>query len=252
MDKLVILGSEDAIPDMEHDTSHMLAITEKRGVLIDCSGSTFQKLAELNISYESISDVIITHYHPDHASGLPMLLMDMWLSGRSQELVIHGLEITINKAQAMMGLYEWESWPGMYPVNFNILPNENMYPLISEADLEIYASPGKHVIPSIGLLMKFINSSQSIVYSSDTEPCDSIITLAKGADVLIHEAAGEVKGHSSGYQAAEIAAKASVKNLYLIHYKREEEALNQMIIEGEKVFDGPINLATDYMEFLLS
>ena len=169
-----------------------------------------------------------------------MILMDMWLAGRSQELTIHGLAVTIEKIQAMMDLYEWGAWLGMYPVIFKTVPIRPMHSILSESDIEIISSPGHHVIPSIGLLMKFASSSQCISYSSDTEPCDSIINLAKGVDVLIHEAAGEVKGHSSGFQAAEIAATAGAKNLYLIHYQRGETMLDQMIAEGKKCLMAPL------------
>ena len=100
--------------------------------------------------------------------------------------------------------------------------------------------------------MNYINSAQSITYSSDTEPCESIIALAKDADVLIQEAAGEVKGHSSCIQAADTASKANVKNLYLIHYVRDDERLNMEILEAQKIFSGQINLTTDFMEFNLS
>ena len=252
MEKLVILGSSDAIPDMEHDTSHMLVISDNHQVLVDCSGSTFQKIEELEIPYEKITDIIITHFHPDHVSGLPMLLMDMWLSGRRSPLNIHGLDITINKINLMMDLYDWDIWPNMYQVNFNVVKNEEMYTVLQEEDLEIYASPVKHLIPTIGLRFEFKDSEQVITYSCDTEPCEAVVSLAMNSDVLIHEAAGELKGHTSISQAAEIASKAMVSNLYCIHYPRDDSYINSMIKEGKKYFDGQINLATDFMEFLLS
>ena len=251
MDKLIVLGSADAIPDMEHDTTHLLATTDNHCILIDCSGSTFQKLGAIEVPFESITDIIITHYHPDHVSGLPMLLMDMWLSGRKEMLRIHGLEITLNKIQAMMDLYDWNTWPGLYPVQFNVIPDKEMHPVLVESDLEIYASPTKHVIPSVGLRMNYINSAQSITYSSDTEPCEAVVNLAQDADVLIQETAGEVKGHSSCVQAADMAKKANAKNLYFIHYVRDEEKLNKEILEAQKIFSGPINLTADFMEFNL-
>ena len=46
-----------------------------------------------------------------------------------------------------------------------------------------------------------------MAYSCDTEPCDEVIRLSEGVDVLIHEATGESLGHSSARQAGEIAKK---------------------------------------------
>ena len=55
-------------------------------------------------------------------------------------------------------------------------------------------------------------------YSSDTQPCDNMVELARGVDVLIHEATGEKMGHSSPEQAGEIAQRAGAGQLLLIHY----------------------------------
>lgn len=66
---------------------------------------------------------------------------------------------------------------------------------------------------------------RKIVISGDTRPCDEMINFAKNADVLIHEATfnSELEdlsmdyGHTTAYQAAEIAKKANVERLVLTH-----------------------------------
>jgi ribonuclease Z len=62
------------------------------------------------------------------------------------------------------------------------------------------------------------NTGGSLVYSADTEPCDSLIRLAAAADLLLHEATGDDAGHSSPQEAAEVARQAGVGRLALIHY----------------------------------
>ena len=57
-------------------------------------------------------------------------------------------------------------------------------------------------------------------------PCPSLIALARGADVLIHEATflhrdaarAKADGHTTGVQAGEVAAQAGVKRLILCHF----------------------------------
>ena len=56
-----------------------------------------------------------------------------------------------------------------------------------------------------------------VVFGADTAPCDALVRLATDADVLIHEATGEGPGHSSALEAATIAARASVGQLFLTH-----------------------------------
>ena len=249
MGELIILGSANALPDLNHDTSHLLIVDEDRRVLVDCSGSPVQRLQEANVQLDRITDIIITHYHPDHVAGLPMLLMNMWLQGRENELNIHGLSITVEKIRTMMSLYDWEAWPGLYPVIFKIIADKEMHEVLNTPGLIIHSSPVKHLIPTIGLRFDFNKSSKSLAYSCDTEPCDAVIKLAKNVDILIHEAAGEGKGHSSAFQAAELAEKANANKLYLIHYPRDDSSLEKMKNDAHKKFRRKVYLTKDFMRF---
>ena len=62
--------------------------------------------------------MILTHFHPDHVSGLPSLLLDMWLMGRKDPLTIYGLAYTLERMEKLMEAYDWASWPGFFPVEF--------------------------------------------------------------------------------------------------------------------------------------
>jgi ribonuclease BN (tRNA processing enzyme) len=65
--------------------------------------------------------------------------------------------------------------------------------------------------------------------------------------VLIHEAAGATFGHSSAEQAGEIATKAEVGQLYLIHYPTGRFAKGDIAAEARKAFKGDVIVATDFM-----
>jgi ribonuclease Z len=93
------------------------------------------------------------------------------------------------------------------------------------------------------------STGRVVVYSSDTSPCDGLARLARGADVLIHESAGEFSGHSSARQAGLAAARAGVGKLYLIHYPALDADLSALLAEAQKEFAGPVELARDFGSF---
>jgi ribonuclease Z len=247
MGQIIILGSGYAVPEEGHDNTHLFIQQGDLGILVDCASNPVVQLRKGGLDLDRISDLILTHFHPDHVSGVPLLLMDLWLLGRKKPLHIYGLTHTIERTETMMKLYDWKKWPNFFPVTFNRLPEQEMSLIISRPDLKIYSSPVKHLIPTIGLRVEFIPEDKSAAYSSDTEPCQPVVRLAAKADILIHEATGASLGHSSPSQAATIARQAEARQLILIHYSVQKAA--ETLQSAERVFDGPIKLAEDFMKF---
>jgi ribonuclease Z len=105
----------------------------------------------------------------------------------------------------------------------------------------------RHLLPTMGLRVEFRQSQKSLAYSCDTEPCPQMVTLAAGVDVLIHEAAGDKRGHSSASQAAGVARDADVGSLYLIHYPVNGFDPGPMLEDAQKIYPGKIALAEDLM-----
>ncbi len=245
MSRITILGSSNSIPDEYHENTHFAVQTSKRTVLIDCSGNPILRLRQASIDFNQVTDLILTHFHPDHVSGVPLLLMDMWLMGRRRPLDVYGLHHTLDRIEGTMGFYDWGSWPDFFPVVFHRLPAREMTPVIENHELRIYASPVQHLIPTIGLRIEFTH--QVLAYSCDTEPCPQVVRLADKADLLIHEATGLSTGHSSPAQAGEIARQANAQSLYLIHYQARGQDCQVIVDEASQVFEGPVLLAEDFM-----
>lgn len=86
---------------------------------------------------------------------------------------------------------------------------------------------------------------RSVVYTGDTKPCDSVVELARGADILIHDSTfderlkdrAKEEGHSTSVQAASIAKQAKVKRLYLFHISpRYDEDPTPLLDQARRVF----------------
>jgi ribonuclease Z len=246
MSKLVILGTSNAVPGLERENTYFLVENGAESILIDCGVNAFSRLQGYGKSIHEISDIILTHFHPDHVTGLPLLLMDWWLLGRTAPLTIHGLPHTLERTKTMMDLFDWRTWPGFFHVNFNVLP-ESMMTVLEKGQVLIKSMPVRHLIPTIGIRVALKDRKKSIAYSCDTESCEAVVELARDADLLIHEAAGEARGHSSAGQSGMDANRAKAKKLMLIHYPAEADE-NGLLKEAKKMFGGKVSLARDGMQ----
>ncbi|MGD8731354.1 MAG: MBL fold metallo-hydrolase [Anaerolineales bacterium] len=246
MSELIFLGTGAAVPDRDHHNTHLAFRNASGVVLIDCGSSPPIRLQEAGIGIDEISDLILTHFHPDHVGSLPLLLMNMWLMGRQQALRIYGLHHCLERVEDVMGFYHWEDWPEFFPVAFHRLPERENVQIIERDDLNVFTSPVRHVIPTIGLRLEIDNGRRTVAYSCDTEPCPEVVRLAERADILIHEATGHEVGHSSAKQAAEIASKAGVETVYLVHYPTHGVSKKELLEEASSAFSGNVIVAEDF------
>lgn len=251
MELLTFLGTANAVSDSNHENSYFLVQSGSTNVLVDCPGNPISRLLKVGFSPIDLTDLILTHFHPDHVSGLPLLLMDLWLMGRHDPLYIYGLSVTLDKAKQMMDLFSWRNWKDRYPVEFIEVADIENFALLKRTDLTIISSPVKHLIPNIGLRFEFPESGKVIVYSSDSEPCQAVRNLATDATVLIHESAGNGTGHSSPEQCGEMAQNCNVDELYLIHYPANS-SIDLLISSAKSNYNGQIFVAEDFNKILLA
>jgi ribonuclease Z len=247
MPKLIVLGTAPAVPSEQQDNSHMVLVGDKRTVLIDTSSNPFVRLRKAGVEPTSLTDLILTHFHPDHVSGAPLLLLDNWLVGQKEPLNVYGLTDTIERFEKMMDLFGWQHWPNFYPVNLVKLPSVELTPVMISDEFSIYASPVRHMIPTLGLRIEMHTAGKVVAYSCDTGPSQEVVRLAAQANVLLHEATGEDFGHSSAAQAGQVAQQAGVERLLLIHYDLMHNDLQNMLAQARGAFLGQVDLAQDFM-----
>jgi ribonuclease Z len=246
MPQVILLGTARALPNPSQENTFMAVLAGDSAILIDCAGSPYARLLQAGIDPGRLEAVVITHAHPDHTYGLPVLFMDLWLAGRRRPLAVYGPEQACDLVRAMLTLYRSDAWPNMYAVEYHPVPLVAGARVLETRELEITAVPMDHMLPAIGLRVLDKGSGRALAYSGDTQPGPGIRTLANGAHMLIHEATGEDLGHSSAGQAGAIAQEAGVERLVLVHYDGAVNPPDALEQEARSQFAGDVRAGRDF------
>ncbi len=157
--------------------------------LIDCGASSLIAMKRMGIDRNAIDTILLTHFHGDHAGGIPYFMLDaQFLAKRTRPLTIAGPE----------GLAEW--YGRAMEVNFAgssrtkqkfELDLRELIPGAAQrfASLEVTAARVRHGPPDGPFFAYRVESEgKAIAYTGDTEWTDSLPGIGRDADLLIAEA----------------------------------------------------------------
>ncbi len=233
MASLYLLGTGAAVTD-PHRTTTMLAVSNKSGFLaVDCGGDLVQRLLAAGLDPLRLSALLLTHEHPDHTSGFPLLMEKLWLHGRRRPVSVYGPESALTQARSVFSTYDTSRWSGLPDIEWSPVPLEKDSAVLSEWGWEVVASPGDHGVPVLGFRFTSTDDGKVVTYSADTAPSRSIVSLAHHSDLLVHEATGAREGHTSAPQAARLALDSDVRRLLLVHLPPSAEL---EIAEAQSIF----------------
>jgi ribonuclease Z len=244
--RIIVLGSGPALSSAARDNTSYLFDSSAGSLFIDCSGSPFHKLQKMGVDPERLRGVILTHAHSDHLYGLPSLLHELWLSGRRETLHIYANAHTGEVARALLDVFKLREKP--VPLEFHRTPDEEEVLLLENDLYLIHTSPVRHEIPTNAVKVTSRVNDRVAVFSADTGPCQELITLAKGADLLFQECSTEEEHpfHCTPKQAGEVAGEAGVGEVILVHCHhnlvKEPYVTIAML---EKRYHGPVRFAQD-------
>jgi ribonuclease Z len=215
--RMTLLGVGAAVPDQDRENTHMVWEAPDGLLLIDCGGSTYQRLLRANLDPLKLRGILLTHSHADHINGLPALLFQLSLVGYQGRLPIYGNAPTLALARRVIEAFELESHQAQ--VDWVTIAGGQEAPLNAET-YRLRVADTVHSRPCLALRFEERASGKALVYSADTEPCPAVQDLAAGAAVLIHEAtmAAPFAGHTTPRQAGAVAASAGAVRLVLVHF----------------------------------
>jgi ribonuclease BN (tRNA processing enzyme) len=155
--------------------------------LIDCGASSLPALKRLGIARDAIDLILITHFHGDHFAGLPFFMLDAQFSRRSRPLVIAGPEgIEMRLTQVMEALFEHSSrTKPKFDLSVIALKPEQRRTFGAVTVTPYPVVHGESGGPFLGYRIEA--EGRVIAYSADTEWTETLIPLAREADLFIAE-----------------------------------------------------------------
>lgn len=283
-----LLGTGGMMPLPYRWLTSMMARYNGKSILIDCGEGTQIAMKEKGWSPKPIDIICFTHYHADHISGLPGMLLTMGNAERTEPLLLigpKGLNRVVSALRVIAPELPFEiqcrelteneetlQFDGFHIDAFRV--NHNVicygYSLVIERKGKFQLEKAKEMgIPvtcwnrlqhgetvetpegtyTPQMVMGNARKGIKVTYCTDTRPTPAITAHSREADLLILEGmygepekkakAKEYK-HMTFYEAADIAAKAQPKAMWLTHYSPSLTRPEEYMKEVKRIFPGAV------------
>lgn len=277
--RVILLGTGGGPrPNKMRNQSSYVLLVNHAPYVVDCGGGVSRQMLFADILLKNIRHIFITHHHSDHNLEYGGLIYNAWVSGFKGKIDSYGPPPLAKITKSFLLTNE-------YDINIRI-PDEGRLPLfpmiatheiskpglvMQDDNVKVTAAIVNHppVVPSFAY--RFDTEDRSVVFSGDTTPCESLIELARGADVLIHEVTHKaalaqliariprgdkilehvLRSHTTTEDVGKVAKRAGVKKLVLTHFVPEDDpSLTDEMWAGpvRAQFDGEIVVGRDLLE----
>jgi ribonuclease BN (tRNA processing enzyme) len=277
--RLILLGTAGGPrPKADRAATSQVILVSDRAYVIDCGDGVARQLVAAGVRLDKLAKVFITHHHSDHNADYGNLLLLAWASGLKTPVETYGPP----PLERMTGLF--------FELNaFDIetrIADENRVPLaplirarnitasgavVDDGNVQVRAALVPHPPIEHAFAYRFDTEDRSIVISGDTAYSKELLELARGADVLVHEALflpgiertaarvsnapglleHIVRSHTTVEDAAKLAAEAGVKTLVLSHLVPADDPQvteDDWRAAAKAHFTGEIVIASDLLE----
>lgn len=272
--RLLILGTKGG-PTPSQGRAPAAYAVEAGGqlILVDAPDGVARQLVRAGFALDRLATILISHLHSDHVAGLGALLQVAWGAGLKTGVTVYGprpvKQVVANLLAAAQPDIDYrmaeEGRPSLNDLVRAIEVEQGSRIALGPIGVRC-ALADHYTVPNIAYR---INApDRSFVFSGDTRPSAALVALARGADVLVHEAMlmsaidqlqdGNaprlrdhlLKSHTTTEQLGEIARDTGVKLLVVSHLVPAFAAITDEAWEAgiRKSYSGRIVVARDLME----
>jgi ribonuclease BN (tRNA processing enzyme) len=261
-------------------TSHVM-LSNGAAYVLDCGLGVTWQYAQTGIPFPALRSIFITHHHADHNIEYGPLLVVGWINGMHLDVRAFGPPPLRQMTEDFIRAYKttldfWVEDLKMKPlVAVDVQEVSAAGPVMQDDNVKVSAAIVEHppVKPALGYRFDF--KDRSIAFSSDTAASEAMVKIARGADVLVHEAmyipaletfirreiakgrpikfedlmAHMKADHTPVEDVGRIAQEAGVKTLVLSHLTPAIDGINDDTwrAAAAKYFKGEIIVGKEFM-----
>jgi ribonuclease BN (tRNA processing enzyme) len=244
--ELVVIGSGTGVPSRRRGSPCLALKAAGRLLVLDLGAGSLRSLLGCGLNFSAIDVLALTHLHPDHVGDLiPFLFATRYSLGYTRQ---EPFRLLAARGFARFHHRLMEAFAGWVEPPPGLMDLKELAPdgpdEVREEGLLIRSAPTNHTEGSLAYRVEA--EGRSLVYSGDTDESDSLVDLARGADLLVLEAANpfKVAGHLTPREAGRLAAKAGVGRVLLTHFYPPCDEVDVVALAAQE-FSGEVLRAED-------
>lgn len=189
-----VLGAGSGMPSKNLNSSAVFVRTGQGAFLLDCGEGSSRALVNMDLEADELDAVIITHLHPDHVSGILLLIQMLYLARREKPLHLFLPERSTQFLALLRSCYTFPQKFSFQLLVHDIEELTGIFPAVLYL-LNDHLSGYKEIVKQNNYDNQLkaysirINSpGGDFVYSSDIATSDSIRDLLSGAHTILVDA----------------------------------------------------------------
>lgn len=186
MVEVIFVGTGDAFGSGGRRNSAILVRTGSQTLLLDCGPTTLLGLKDMGYDPREIDAVAISHFHGDHASGVPFLLIDyLYEDPRTTPLEILGPPGVQQRVEDMTRAFGYTSdLERRYDLRYDEFECGTEQEI---AGFSIETAPAYHHPETQPHMLRVTSGDRALVFSGDTGWTEKLPPLVRDASLFICE-----------------------------------------------------------------